>query len=440
MSGDLRVERSLCHRLSDVDLTHAALSVHENVVVGLRVLAGQVLPERSLPGELGVAPGAGYLYGGRRGRLLAVDGPGLVPASMRGEIGGAREPLVALRTPVLDVGYPGAPVLGQLKRVLVQLPAELALVRAQPVLDLCELRPRLFGDFNDVEGRIDVSRDDCLVRAEDHGAGDRAAGVLVELQPPRVLLLRPLHELLGGAGPGPGRGRGAAVLLSDLPPGTLRRRRCARRSHGRVLHALQVVLRRHQELLVIALDRLQVIGAQQQLRIGRVVGLRRDLTGRTEGDRSGGFVQDAGLLRLLELHLLLRQHLLVAGVAVRRGAPRNAVEVVDHQRSRRIAASSVPDAFGLLQDPAVPLGLRSNGVLALRGRSLQGQVQRTRGRRSGQVPCLRDMVLGDPRVQRRTLYGNVPGSGCVRMLVDLVAIVAQVVESGGQERSRQRTV
>lgn len=203
MSGHLGVHRTIGNHLSNVGLTDSALTLEQDVavVVGLRMLGGQVFPQGGLPGKLGVAPGAGYLDDGRGCGMLAVGQPRFVPTSMGRQIGRAREPLITFGTSVLDVGYPGAPVLSQLERVLVELSAKFALIRTQPVFDLSQLRPRLLGDFNDVERRIDVSGDHSLVRTQDHGTGHRTAGVLVELQSSRVFLLRPLQKLLGRASP-----------------------------------------------------------------------------------------------------------------------------------------------------------------------------------------------------------------------------------------------
>lgn len=254
VSGYLGGQRTLGDRLSDISLTNSScLRVQRDVaiVISLRVLRGQVFPQGRLPGKLGVASGAWYLDASRGGRTLAAVQSRFVPATMGRQIRWAREPLVALGTSVFNVGYPGAPVLRQLERVLVQLPAEFALVRPEPVFNLGQLRACLLGDFNDVKRRIDVAGDHRFVGAQDHGAGHRAARVLVELQPPGVLLLRPLQKLLGRACPGTGRGAGVAgrrgwtaIFLPQFPSGALRRRRCTRRRHGRVLHPLQMMLRR----------------------------------------------------------------------------------------------------------------------------------------------------------------------------------------------------
>lgn len=84
---------------------------------------------------------------------------------MRGKISRTREPLVALRTLVLDVSYSGTSVLGQLKGILVELPAELALIRSKSIFNLGQFGACLLGDFDDVEGWIDVAGNHCLVRS-----------------------------------------------------------------------------------------------------------------------------------------------------------------------------------------------------------------------------------------------------------------------------------
>ena len=200
MSGYLGVQRTIVNHLNNISLTNSgSLRVQNNVVVVVVViclwmLAGQMFPQRCLPGELGVAPGARYLNTCRGRGMFAISQSRFVPASMRCQVGRTGEPLVAFGASILDMSYPRASVLGQLERVLVQLPAEFALIWAEPVLDLGQLRSRLLGDFNDVEGWINVSRDHRLVRAQDHSARYRAAGVLVKFQPSGVLLLWPLEK------------------------------------------------------------------------------------------------------------------------------------------------------------------------------------------------------------------------------------------------------
>lgn len=126
VSGDLGVQRTLGNHLNDVSLTNSSSLLQHHVivvvivvVVGLWMLTGQVFPQRCLPGELRVAPGARYLDTSGRRRMFSVGQSWFMPASVRGQIRRTRESLVAFWTSVLDVGYPGAPVLGQLERVLV---------------------------------------------------------------------------------------------------------------------------------------------------------------------------------------------------------------------------------------------------------------------------------------------------------------------------------
>lgn len=74
VSGHLVGQLAGRERLSDVRFADGLLAVDGGVVViaatgviiGLRMLGGQVLPESGLPGELGLASGAGNLHVGPR--------------------------------------------------------------------------------------------------------------------------------------------------------------------------------------------------------------------------------------------------------------------------------------------------------------------------------------------------------------------------------------
>lgn len=179
---------------------------------------------------------------------------------------------------------------------------------------------------------------------------------------------------------------------------------------------------------------LQVAGTGQQEFLTVRVILRIDLARRTERDQTSRLVQNAGFVRrLLELNrLLLRKQLLVAGMTVHGGASRDAVEIVDHHRNRFILDSLILDAIRLflrfVQYTLIFLRFRIFGFRCARRRwRLQRQIQRARGRRSGQVPRLKDVIFGKPRI-RGTLHRNVPGIGCtVWVLMDLVTVIAQVV-------------
>jgi hypothetical protein len=139
--------------------------------------------------------------------FVVVGRPGFVPASVRSQVGGTVEDFITLGAAILDVYYPGAPVLGQSESVFVELLAEATDVVAYVVLDFGEFGFGLFGDFDDVEGGIDVAlpHDEVLVGAQlpDDGPGDRRAVVLVEVELPRGLVLLGgrvvrLRLLLGG--------------------------------------------------------------------------------------------------------------------------------------------------------------------------------------------------------------------------------------------------
>lgn len=251
MSGHLAGQLIGRNHLGDVRFTNGFFTIGNgviviaattDVIVGFRMLSGQVLPQSGLPGEFGVAPGAGNLGVGprrggrrrRRGRGAVVIGqPGLVPASMGRQIGRTGEPLVALGTTIFHVSDPGASMLRQLESVLVKLSAELTPVRPEPIFNFGQFGARLLRDLDDVEGWIDVAGHHRLVRAKDHGARHRAAGVLVEFKSPGVLLLRPrdsgflvaglLRGLRRGGARSGTRGRRNQILLANPPSGTLRR-------------------------------------------------------------------------------------------------------------------------------------------------------------------------------------------------------------------------
>lgn len=130
-----------------------------------------------------------------------------------------------------------------------------------------------------------------------------------------------------------------------------------------------------------------------------------------------------------------------------RGTSWNRVEVVDHQGTRFVAVPSVPGVFQfflhIVQRSLIFLGIYE--IFGFRRdrcrRRFQRQIQGTRGRRSGQVPVLKNVMIGNPGVGRRVLHRNVPtGSRAVRMLVDLVTVVTQIIQARGQERPWQRTV
>lgn len=82
---------------------------------------------------------------------------------MRCEISGTRESLVALGTTIFDVGDSRTSVLSQLKRIVVQLPAQFALIRPESVFDFGQLGSGFFGYLDNVESGINVTGDDGFV-------------------------------------------------------------------------------------------------------------------------------------------------------------------------------------------------------------------------------------------------------------------------------------
>lgn len=91
------------------------------------------------------------------GRHVFRDRSRFVPPSMRRQVCGAVENLIAFRTSVLDVNYSGTPMLSQRESILVHFLAKPADVVADFVFDFGQLGFRLFRDFDQVESRIYVA-------------------------------------------------------------------------------------------------------------------------------------------------------------------------------------------------------------------------------------------------------------------------------------------
>lgn len=314
--------------------------------------------------------------------LLRLD---LVPARVGGQVGGTVEELLALFAAVLDVRDPPAAVLGQLERVLVQLLAQLALVGPDAVLDLGHLGPGLVGHHHDVE-LVYLPGNGDLVGAQDHGARNRAAGLLVELELAHVLLLRP-----GSLDEGPVLPRGGHHHRRG---GHLLARLGWRGSAGG-RHRLVVTSGPHQwwwwwrcaQQMLVGLR-----GAEQQVLLVVV----RVVAG-TQG-RLGHQVLGSPL-----------DGRRVQGVAVPgREAPLT-VDIVDHylllgvlEGGGRVARVGVMTAY-LLPAAAVFLVVDLDGLLG--GRRLQGQVQRAGSR--GAPALLVAGVPGEDALLAETSVGLV---------------------------------